>query len=173
MLVIAAAGACAKARASTEPALPALMPPPPPPRLVELYVDEPVPTIEPSPVDTALAVPPSRPAPRPPASRPEPPRPELQPSAPERPAPTPPALTLKPAPGSETKTETSIRALMSRATRDLQLVNYAALNADGRAQYDTARRFMQQAEEALKGNNLAFAGKLADKAATMAAVLVR
>ena len=32
---------------------------------------------------------------------------------------------------------------------------------------------MEQAEEALKGGNLAFAGKLADKAATMAAVLVR
>ena len=141
--------------------------------MVELYVDEPVPTIEPSPVDTALTVPPSRPAPRPPASRPEPPRPEPQPSIPERPAPAPPALTLKPAPGSETKTETSIRALMGRATRDLQRVNYAALDADGRAQYDTARRFMQQAEEALKTNNLAFAGKLADKAATMAAVLVR
>ena len=92
---------------------------------------------------------------------------------PDRPTPPPPALTLKPAPGTETKTEASIRALMSRATRDLQRVNYAALDADGRAQYDTARRFMQQAEEALKNGNLAFAGKLADKAATMAAVLVR
>ena len=59
-----------------------------------------------------------------------------------------------------------------RAQRDLQRVNYAALDADGRAQYDTARRFMEQAEEALKGGNLAFAGKLADKAATMGAVLV-
>ena len=62
---------------------------------------------------------------------------------------------------------------MGRAVRDLQRVNYAALDADGRAQFDTARRFMQQAEEALKGGNLAFAGKLADKAATMASVLVR
>jgi hypothetical protein len=32
---------------------------------------------------------------------------------------------------------------------------------------------MAQAHEALKANNLAFAGKLADKAATMAAVLMR
>jgi hypothetical protein len=32
---------------------------------------------------------------------------------------------------------------------------------------------MQQAEDALKAASLAFAGKLADKAATMAAVLVR
>ena len=52
-------------------------------------------------------------------------------------------------------------------------MHYAALDADGRAQYDTARRFMHQAEEAMKSGNLAFAGKLADKAATMALVLIR
>lgn len=170
--VIATLSGCAKARAHTEPAIPVLTPPPPPPRVVEIYVDEPVPTIEPSPVDTALATPPSR-APARPAPRPEPPKPEPPRVEPERPAATPPALTLKPAPGAETKTETSIRALMGQAQRDLQRVNYAALDADGRAQFDTARRFMQQAEDALKGGNLAFAGKLADKAATMASVLVR
>ena len=82
-------------------------------------------------------------------------------------------LTLKPGPGVQAQTEASIRALLDRAGQDLQRVNYAALNADGRTQYDTARRFQLQAEEALKGANLAFAGKLADKAATMAAVLVR
>ena len=72
------------------------------------------------------------------------------------------------------QTEASIRvAARDRATRNLQRVNYASLNADGRAQYDTARRFMHQADEALKTSNLVFAGKLADKAATMAAVLVR
>ena len=38
---------------------------------------------------------------------------------------------------------------------------------------DFTRRFIQQAEEALKSRNIVFAGKLADKAATMAAVLVR
>ena len=50
---------------------------------------------------------------------------------------------------------------------------YQTLDADGRVQDDTARRFMQQADEALKARNVVFAGKLADKAATMAAVLVR
>jgi hypothetical protein len=171
--VIAAGSGCAKARAHTEPAIPVLTPPPPPPRVVEIYVDEPVPTIEPSPVDTALATPPSRPPARPASSRPAPPQPEPARTEPERPASAPPALTLKPAPGATTKTETSIRELMGRAQRDLQRVNYAALDADGRAQFETARRFMQQAEDALKGGNLAFAGKLADKAATMASVLVR
>jgi hypothetical protein len=63
--------------------------------------------------------------------------------------------------------------LLGRATRDLSRVNAASLNADGRSQYETAKRFIQQAEEALKARNIVFASKLADKAATMAAVLVR
>ncbi|MGH9175462.1 MAG: hypothetical protein ACRD1H_13945 [Vicinamibacterales bacterium] len=153
--------------------MPVLEPPPPPPRVVETYIDEPLPTVEPSPVDAALITPPSRPPTRPPAIRTEPAKPEPSRTEPDRPTTTPPALTLKPAPGVEAKTEASIRELLARAARDLQRINYAALGADGRAQYDTARRFMQQAEEALKGGNLAFAGKLADKAATMGAVLVR
>ena len=62
---------------------------------------------------------------------------------------------------------------MARAARDLARVNQASLKADGRTQFETARRFLQQAEEALKVRNIVFAGKLADKAATMAAVLVR
>lgn len=152
--------------------MPVLAPPPPPPRVVEIYVEEPVPTIEPSPVETALASPPMRPPSRPPVVRTEPVKPEPARTEPER-SPSAPALTLKPAAGVEAKTQASIRALLDRAGRDLQNVNYAALDVDGRAQYDTARRFMQQAEDAIKGSNLAFAGKLADKAATMAAVLVR
>ncbi len=170
--VLVAASGCAKARAHTEPALPVLAPPPPPPRIVETYV-EPVPTVEPSPVETALAPPPVRPAARPPVPRQEPPKIEPPRVEPERPATPAPALTLTPVPGAHAKTEASIRSLIDTASRNLQRVNYAALDADGRAQYETARRFMQQAEDALKGSNLAFAGKLADKAATMAAVLVR
>lgn len=153
--------------------MPVLAPPEAPPRVVETYIDEPVPTVEPGPVDAAFATPPPRAPVRPPAPRPAPPQQEPARTEPAPPVVAPPALTLKPAPGSETKTESSIRDLMSRASRDLQRVNYAALDADGRAQYDTARRFMQQAEDALKGGNLPFAGKLADKAATMAAVLIR
>jgi hypothetical protein len=172
-LVGVSATACAKARAQTEPALPELEPPPPPPRVVGIYVDAPVPTVEPGPADIALNTPPSRPPARPPATRVEPPKPEIARIEPERPSPTTPALTLKPVPGAETKTEASIRGLLGRAQSDLQRVHYAGLNADGRFQFDTARRFMQQAEDALKNGNVVFAGKLADKAATMAAVLVR
>lgn len=172
-LVVGSGVACAKARANTEPVLmPELLPPPPPPRIVETFPVDPLPTIEPSPVESALSVPPE-PPPAPAPAKPEPPKTEPALVVPERPAPGAPSLTLKPGPGVHAQTEASIRALLDRAARDLQRVNYAALNADGRTQFDTARRFMQQAEEALKGANLAFAGKLADKAATMAAILVR
>jgi len=154
--------------------MPELLPPLPPPRVVAYYVDEPLPTVVPSPAETALSAPTTRPTPKPPAPRIEPTvKPEPPPMEPERPAAPPPALTLKPVPGSPSATEASIRDLLGRATRDLSRVDYASLTVDGKAQYDTARRFVEQSEEALQTGNLVIAGKLADKAATMASVLVR
>ena len=165
-------GACAaKAQARTEVEMPLLDPPPAPPRVVASY------PIEPESVPAAPAAEAAAPA-RPPVRTPRPERPEPAQSQPEpvqeaaRPA-SPPSLTLTPSPGSEAQTAAAIRDLMSRAARDLSRVNQASLNADGRTQFDTARRFLQQAEDALKARNNVFAGKLADKAATMAAVLVR
>lgn len=164
-------GACAaKAQVRSEAAMPVLDPPPPPPRVVAAYAPEPEPIVVSPPVETAVpARPPARPA------RPE--RPEPAPTTPEpvetiarAPAPS---LTLTPTPGSEAQTFVAISDLLGRATRDLSRVNPASLNTDGKAQYESARRFIQQAEEALKTRNVVFAGKLADKAATMAAVLVR
>lgn len=164
-------GCAAKAQARTEIEMPLLEPPPAPPRVVAVHPIEP---------EIVPAVPASEPASpsRPPVRTPRPERPEPAQSAPEpvqetaRPASTP-SLTLTPSPGSETQTAAAIRDLMARAARDLSRVNQASLNADGRTQFDTARRFLQQADEALKVRNIVFAGKLADKAATMAAVLVR
>jgi hypothetical protein len=42
------------------------------------------------------------------------------------------------------------------------------LDADAKIQYDTAKRFVRQAEDAVKSKNLVFAKNLADKAATIA-----
>ena len=172
VLLTASLAACAaKAQVRTEVELPLLDPPPPPPRVVADYAPDP------EPIPLAPAVEPAtpvRPAVRPP--RPEQ-KPEPTTAAPEpseaAARPQPPSLTLTPTPGSESQTAAAIRALIGRATRDLARVNATSLNADGRAQYETARRFIEQAEEALRARNVVFAGKLADKAATMAAVLVR
>lgn len=150
--------------------MPLLDPPPPPPRVVTPYQEEaaPVPlapVVEPA-TPARPPVRPSRPENRPePAATPEPVAEVAKPPAP--------SLTLTPSPGTESQTVAAIRDLMSRASRDLARVNAATLNADGRAQFETARRFLQQADDALKARNVVFAGKLADKAATMAAVLVR
>jgi hypothetical protein len=62
----------------------------------------------------------------------------------------------------------TIRDLLVRANRDLKSIARGSLSADGRTQYDTARRFADQAEQALKEMNLVFALTLADKAATLA-----
>lgn len=172
LLTVTLSACAAKAQVRTEAEVPLLDPPPPPPRVVAIYVPQP----EPIPITPAV-----EPAPpvRPPA---RPARPEQKPEAvivspePVEAAvrlPSGPSLTMTPSPGSEAQTVTAIRDLLGRAARDLSRVNAASLNSDGRAQYDQASRFIQQAEDALKSRNIVFAGKLADKAATMAAVLVR
>jgi len=173
VLLTASLGACAaKAQVRTEAPLPLLDPPAPPPRVVAAYEPEPEPIAVTPPVEPATPV-------RPPARAPRPEqKPEPTTTTPEpvenvaRPAPGP-SLTLTPTPGSEAQTVTAIRELLGRASRDLSRVNVASLGTDGRSQYETARRFIQQADDALKTRNIVFAGKLADKAATMAAVLVR
>jgi hypothetical protein len=50
-------------------------------------------------------------------------------------------------------------------------VDYNLLGAEGRANFDQARRFIAQAEDALRARNLVFAATVADKAATLAAQL--
>lgn len=172
VLLTASLAACAaKAQVRTEVELPLLDPPPPPPRVVADYAPEP----EPIPLTPAVEpATPVRPTVRPPRPEQKPEPTTTTPEPTEAVArPHPPSLTLTPSPGSESQTAAAIRDLIGRATRDLARVNAASLNADGKAQYETARRFIEQAEDALRARNIVFAGKLADKAATMAAVLVR
>jgi len=172
---LAAAGAlagCAKAQAVASPVMPALAPPDVPPRVVAEYPPDPPLPAEPV---SAEAVTPPPPPPRPPrrdTARPEVATEEPQTPPAAAPAAAPPALALQ-MPGASAQADQSVRALLARAARDLGRVDYQALDADGRAQYETARRFMQQADDALKARNVMFAGKLADKAATMASVLLR
>ncbi len=172
---LAAAGlasGCATAKAAAPAPLPTLAPPEVPPRVIAEY--QPDPPLPAEPVSPEAVTPPPRPA-RPP--RRDVARPDTTPDEPQgppqaTPTPAPPSLALQ-SPAGGAKADQSVRTLLAQASRDLSRVDYQALNADGRAQYDTARRFMQQADDALKARNVMFAGKLADKAATMAAVLVR
>ena len=158
---------CTRAHAKTAPDAPPLDMPVPPPRDVEPKVAEvpaPAPLAEePEPARRA----PARPRPAPPRSEPapaEPPKPVEEPARP------PTTLQTTPA-GAEGEVERTIRTVLTRATADLNRIDYRALNADARTQYDTAKRFVSQAQDALRGKNLVFARNLADKAAALAAQL--
>lgn len=172
--------ACARAQARTSPEGPPLDVPVPPARVIG-PVDEPIaatPTepTEPSPPPTSTA---RRPARRPASGgaegnqKPaEPAAPPAEPPLPQAPSPEPPAATPPPtlrAPGSAEK---PVRDRLVNAQRDLARVDYSKLTEDGRAQYEQSKRFVQQAEQALKDQNIVFAQTLADKAATLAAELL-
>ena len=94
---------------------------------------------------------------------------EAAPAAPApNPAPAPPpALQTTANPEAEQRT----RVALENAKRDLNRIDSRRLNADAKSQYDIARRFVQQAEEALRVRNPVFAEQLADKAAQIAALL--
>ena len=88
-------------------------------------------------------------------------------------APKAPPTTLQTTPTQrEGEVERRIRILIAQARNDLNRVNYQALNTDARNQYEMAKRFATQAEEAVRTRNLMFATNLADKAAGLAAQLL-
>ena len=162
---------CTHAQAKTTPDMPALEMPAPPPRDVEPHEVEP-------PVPVPLVAEPARTAPsrpRPPVREPaKPDPPKVEPPAVEAPKPVDdsPKPTLQTTPTmAEGEVERGIRASLARAGADLNRIDYRGLNADARTQYDTAKRFVRQANEAMRAKNLVFAKNLADKAATLAAQL--
>lgn len=175
VLGIGSLAGCAKARAATVPDGPPLSVPQPPERVL-------APVEPPPPVAVAAPAPEPAPAPAPPPRTPPRPAPREaeqrpQPAAPAAPAPAPaPADStreLRPAASANNAaTERAVRDVLVRANRDLSRVDYGKLSTDGRAQYEQAKRFTQQAEQALKERNLVFAATLADKAATLAAELL-
>jgi hypothetical protein len=178
LLVSALASGCVRAHAKTTPEAPPLDVPAPPPRDVEPNETEGPPPMPLVPEPARNAPPRPRPVPREqPRAEPakqEPVKPETLPAEPPKPVEEPPRppTTLQTAPATvETEVERGIRATLSRATTDLSRVDYRALNADARTQYDTAKRFIRQADEAMRSKNLVFAKNLAEKAAALAAQL--
>jgi hypothetical protein len=123
---------------------------------------------------------PARPRPTPAREQPraEPPKPEAVPAPPEPPKPAeeppkpPPSTTLQTAsPTAEGEIERGVRTAIAKAQADLNRIDYRALNNDARTQYDTAKRFIQQADQAIRAKNLVFAKSVADKAVVLAAQL--
>lgn len=175
-------GGCAKPKPATQPDLPPLEAPAPPPRVLPPIEARPIEAVVPIPAD-----PPGRPrqASRPrerngdglrpdlrPVEQPPAPAVEALPQVDPSPAAQEPAQGLQLAPRAAAS-ESAIRQQLLRAATDLSRVDYKALNSDARTQYDTAKRFMILADQAIKEGNFIFAQTLADKAGTIAAVLSR
>ena len=174
VIFAASAAGCAKAQAKDIAGGPPLDVPAPPERVLA-PVEEPVLVSAPPPAEAAppAAVAPRTPL-RPPVRRVEPEQPAPAAAAPTTPQPAPePPRELRPAsPAADAAAERESRDALARAARDLGRVDYGKLNPDARAQYDQSKRFMEQAQQALKDRNFVFAATLSDKAAALAAELV-
>ena len=170
---------CHRAHAKTLLESPPLEVPAVPPREVEpieVETPQPVPLPEePARTPSPRLRPPTREqSPRVDQPRTEPPKPEQPPveaPKPEEEPPKPPALLQTTPPNTEGDLERGIRATLTRAQTDLNRIDAARLNADARVQYETAKSFIRQAEQAVRAKNLLFAKSVADKAAVLAAQL--
>jgi len=162
-----AAGCSAHAEPLTPASTPVLNVPEPPGRYVL-----PIPEKQtlPPPIEEMPASGTSPVASKPPVRNPNP-RPATPPPAePPVPVPTPapaPLLTSVNSPAFEK----SVQDQLTRARADLATVSRPNLGTDAKAHFDAAMGFIRQADEALKVKNLIYAASLADKAATMAALL--
>jgi hypothetical protein len=168
---------CHRAHAKTLPESPPLEVPAVPPREVEpieVETPQPVPLPEePARTPTPRLRPAVPQAPRTEAPKTEPPKTEQPPveaPKPEEPA-KPPALLQTTPPNTEGDLERGIRATLMRAQTDLNRVDAGRLTADARVQYETAKSFIRQADQAVRTKNLLFAKSVADKAAVLAAQL--
>jgi len=127
-----------------------------PDKPVEAPVTRPAGT--PPPASTAAAAP---------AATPPPPQtPAVVPPEPPRTAP-PPELR---AAGTEGRTPTApqVRDRLVRTKQKLNSIDRGSLNAGKRTDYDSAQRFLSQAEAAVKDNNLLLADSSVEKAETLA-----
>jgi len=166
------AGCAAKAAPLPPTGLPALNAPEPPPRVVVPPPERPTmpPVEEPPPAASE-----NRPA----RTRETPPLPRTATPPPtEPPVVDPPVAAPAPPPVLSTSADTTefekrVRDRVRQAEADLAQVNRLSLGTDARGQYDSAQGFIRQALDALKVKNLVYASQLADKAATMAALLRR
>lgn len=178
MIVLAAAtlSGCLHANAKSVVDSPPLDMPQPPPRIVEtVEVVPPAPaSLVEEPAHQPVRVP-ARQAPRAEPPRAESPKAEVPAESPKTAEDSQkPPTTLQTTPAVvEGEVERVIRSAIARANADLSRVDYRALSKDGKTQYDTAKRFIQQAENALepRTRNLLFARNLADKASALAAQL--
>ena len=167
VLCTAALPACTKARAQTPAPPPALNVPDAPARMNIPVNADPVPPPEPPPVAAS-----DKPVTGPPAATTTKPRPTPTPTPAvpvQTPVPDPPA----PVRLAQSNSEDRARARLAEAMRDIGKVKKDALPRAAQQQYDSAERFIRAAKSALSVKNFVYAFYCADKAATLAELLVK
>ena len=133
-------------------------PEPEPERVPEPVVSTPKPTI------TKVQPGKPQPAQTPPASQP----------AAVTTTPAPEAPVVRAAPAASAGDEKKVRDLLTKASSDLsKRVDYQKLSDEGKQQYNQSKRFSEQAEQAIKERNFPYALSLAEKAANLAAEIIR
>jgi hypothetical protein len=167
------AGACASTPGRSAATVPLEIPEPPP-----RVAMDPVPAViaeTPSVPERPPATPASqtaKPAPPPPASTTAAPAPAAPPptvATAEPPKTTTPPPELRPAgPAGRTPTAAQVRDRVSRARQKLALIDRRQLSAGKKTDYDSARRFLSQAEGAVNANNLLLAESSVEKVETLA-----
>jgi hypothetical protein len=163
-VVVSACGR-AQAKARTPGPMPVALAVPEPPSRLVLPVSVETPTPTPSTSDKPATTPSPRPSG---AVRPTP-TPTTSPSPTPEPTPTPVLSTM----ASLADLEARARERLDRAEKDLGRVSRGALGADARDQWDNAARFIRMAKDAIAAKNFVYAAAWADKAATLAALLVK
>jgi len=167
LLCTVASTACGqKVEAKTPDRPVALAAPAPPGRTVVQVSVEPTPT--PVPAETPVSPPPPT---RPPGGRGAQPPPTPVTTAP--PPVDPPAPPVLQTGSSQADLAKGTRDRLEWAERDLKLLSGRTLSKDAQAQYDSAKSFIRLANSALAAKNFIYAHFCADKAATLAALLVK
>jgi hypothetical protein len=166
---------CASAQAKGGSAeRPALIVPPPPARIIEPAEVAPEPVGELPPLSSgASRTPPTRPASPRPEARAETqaevsPKPEAAKPTEAKADAAPPAQLRTPQTADTSAAAKSVRATIDTARGTLNGVNFGPLSNVRKKAYNDAKLLIQQAEDALKEGNLAFAQGLATKAETLA-----
>jgi outer membrane biosynthesis protein TonB len=170
--------ACASAQAKAPTEKPALEVPPVPPRTVDPPLPPPPEAVAPLPATTEQ--PPSPTTPRnkpqtrepnrepakPPDSKPEPPPVEPPPPAPA--AASVPPLRTPDTPAASDAAARAGRDAIDRVRKTLESVDYRLLKPALQKEYENAKQFLVQSEDALKVGNYELARSLADKAERIA-----
>jgi hypothetical protein len=169
-----AGGACATSRAQAIEDKPTLAVPPVPPRTIEPQPVAELPRVEPMPESNPVATAPPKPRPNPrnAEAKPAEPKPEATSEAITTPPPAPVAALRAPTAPSGPDALRQIRETLQRADGILAKVDYQKLSLDRRTTYDSAKNYMQQADEKIKQDDLMLARAYAVRAEEIAKQLL-